>query len=53
MKDIKCIFFNIGYTLINEDDVWKQRCIEQSQMEKAKSLNLSPIQINKHIVQHH
>lgn len=41
MKDIKCIFFDIGYTLINEDDVWEQRCIEQAEMEEAKMIDLS------------
>ena len=51
MKNIKCIFFDIGYTLINEDDVWQQRCLEQSQTEEAKLLNLSPEQIYAEIVQ--
>ncbi|MEG0309214.1 MAG: HAD family hydrolase [Clostridium sp.] len=51
MDNIKCIFFDIGYTLINEDDVWQQRCLEQSQMEEAKSLSLSPEQIYDAIIQ--
>lgn len=51
MDNIKCIFFDIGYTLINEDDVWQQRCLEQSQMEEAKLLSLSPEQIYDEIIQ--
>lgn len=50
MENIKCIFFDIGYTLINEDDVWQQRCLEQSQMEEAKLLSLSPEQIYDEII---
>lgn len=50
MKNIKCIFFDIGYTLINEDEVWKQRCIEQAEMEEAKALFLSSKQIYDEIV---
>lgn len=51
MKNIKCIFFDIGYTLINEDDVWQQRCLEQSQTEECRLLSLSPEQIYNEIVQ--
>lgn len=51
MENIKCIFFDIGYTLINEDTVWQQRCLEQSQMEEAKTLGLSPKQIYDEIIQ--
>lgn len=51
MENVKCIFFDIGYTLINEDDVWKQRCIEQSEMEDAKMLGLSHEQIYEEIIQ--
>jgi haloacid dehalogenase superfamily, subfamily IA, variant 3 with third motif having DD or ED/haloacid dehalogenase superfamily, subfamily IA, variant 1 with third motif having Dx(3-4)D or Dx(3-4)E len=50
MKNIKCIFFDIGYTLINEDDVWEQRCIEQAEMEEAKMLGVSNKQIYEEII---
>jgi putative hydrolase of the HAD superfamily len=50
MKNIKCIFFDIGYTLINEDDVWEQRCIEQAEMKEAKILGLSQKQIYDEII---
>lgn len=50
MKDIKCIFFDIGYTLINEDTVWGQRCLEQSQTDEGKLLRLTPEQIYNEIV---
>jgi HAD superfamily hydrolase (TIGR01549 family) len=36
--------------LINEDDVWEQRCIEQAEMEEAKLLGLSPKQIYEEIM---
>lgn len=51
MENVKCIFFDIGYTLINEDDVWEQRCLEQSEMEEAKNLNLSANRIYDEIIQ--
>lgn len=35
MEDIKYIFFDVGYTLVNEDEVWKQRCLEQAGTEDA------------------
>lgn len=50
MKNIKCIFFDIGYTLINEDDVWEQRCIEQAEMEDAKMLGFSHKRIYEEII---
>lgn len=37
MENIKCIFFDVGYTLVNEDEVWNERCREQSEMEEAKN----------------
>ena len=51
MKNIKCVFFDIGYTLINEDDVWEQRCKEQAEMDDAKILGLSQKQIYEEIIQ--
>lgn len=51
MKNVKCIFFDIGYTLINEDDVWQQRCLQQSQMENAKTLRISPNEIYNEVIQ--
>jgi HAD superfamily hydrolase (TIGR01509 family) len=51
MENIKCIFFDVGYTLINENDVWEQRCIEQAEMEDAKILGLSHEQIYEEIIQ--
>jgi HAD superfamily hydrolase (TIGR01509 family) len=50
VKNVKCIFFDIGYTLINEDDVWEQRCIEQAETEEAKMLGLSQGQIYEEII---
>lgn len=45
MENIKCIFFDVGYTLVNEDEVWNERCREQSEMEEAKKLGISYKQI--------
>lgn len=41
MRDIKVIFFDVGYTLVNEDAVWRRRCQEQAETEEAKRLGLS------------
>lgn len=38
---MKYIFFDIGYTLINEDEVWKRRCLEQSQTPQAVAMGIS------------
>ncbi len=32
MNNIKTLFFDVGYTLVNEDAVWKRRCKEQTEM---------------------
>ena len=38
---MKTIFFDVGYTLFNEDAVWETRCKEQAETEEAKKLGLS------------
>ena len=38
---MKTIFFDVGYTLVNEDAVWKRRCKEQAETEEAKRLGVS------------
>lgn len=48
---LKYIFFDIGYTLVNEDRVWEQRCKEQAQTAEAKALGLTPERIYQEIVQ--
>ena len=50
MKNIKYIFFDVGYTLINEDDVWSHRCREQAQTDEAKALSLTAENIYNEIV---
>ena len=42
---MKTIFFDIGYTLVNEDAVWEKRCQEQVETEEAKALGLSVVDI--------
>lgn len=46
---IKFLFFDIGYTLINEDAVWKRRCEEQAETAEAKALGLAAKDIYREI----
>ena len=48
---IKVIFFDVGYTLVNEDQVWEQRCKEQCMEADAQKLGLSPSQIMADILE--
>ena len=38
---MKVLFFDVGYTLVNEDAVWEKRCCEQAQTDEAKKLGLT------------
>lgn len=38
---IKTLFFDVGYTLVNEDAVWERRCKEQAATEDAKKLGVT------------
>ena len=38
---MKVLFFDVGYTLVNEDDVWAKRCNEQAETAEAKKLGLT------------
>lgn len=38
---VKFIFFDIGYTLVNEDNVWIERCKEQAATSHAKSMGVT------------
>ncbi|MCR5284037.1 MAG: hypothetical protein K6D95_00410 [Treponema sp.] len=42
---MKVLFFDVGYTLVNEDAVWEARCREQAQTAEAKKLGLSATDI--------
>ncbi|MBR5949309.1 MAG: HAD-IA family hydrolase [Clostridia bacterium] len=46
---IKVLFFDIGYTLVNEDAVWKRRCEEQAETVEAKALGLTADDIYREI----
>ena len=50
MKDLRYIFFDIGYTLVNEDKVWEQRCREQAAGVEAQKVGLTAEQIYEEIV---
>ncbi|MDE5592628.1 MAG: HAD hydrolase-like protein, partial [Clostridiales bacterium] len=41
MKTVKYIFFDIGYTLVNEDNVWIERCKEQAETQQALDLRIT------------
>ncbi len=42
---MKVLFFDVGYTLVNEDAVWEKRCHEQAETQEAKKLGLSAADI--------
>ena len=42
---MKVLFFDVGYTLVNEDAVWEVRCREQAQTNEAKKLGLTATNI--------
>ena len=46
---IKTLFFDMGYTLVDESAVWKSRCEEQAATEEAKCLGLSAESIYQEI----
>ncbi len=42
---MKVLFFDVGYTLVNEDAVWDDRCHQQAKTDEAKKLGLSAADI--------
>ncbi len=48
---MKYIFFDVGYTLVDESKVWQERCKEQAQTEEAKVLGLSAEDIYNEIIE--
>ncbi len=46
---IRCLFFDVGYTLVDEDAVWEVRCREQAGMPEARALNLTAGNIYREI----
>ncbi len=38
---MKVLFFDVGYTFVNEDAVWEKRCHEQAETAEAKKLGLT------------
>ena len=41
MRMCRVLFFDVGYTLVNDDAVWQTRCREQAAGEEAVRLGLS------------
>lgn len=50
MFDVTHIFFDVGYTLVNEDAVWECRCREQAETPECRALGLSSQDIYDAIV---
>lgn len=48
--DISYIFFDIGYTLADEDRVWSRRCEEQASTREARAMGLTPAMIYRELV---
>ncbi len=46
---IRYLFFDIGYTLVDEDAVWEARCREQAEMPEARAMGLTPGDIYREI----
>ena len=46
---IRCLFFDVGYTLVDEDAVWEARCKEQADMPEARALGLTAGDIYREI----
>ena len=38
---VRILFFDVGYTLVNEDAVWKRRCEEQAETVQARRLGIT------------
>lgn len=45
MKDIKWIFFDIGYTLVNEDEIWQKRIEDTIKIAKEEGIKTSYVEI--------
>lgn len=46
---LRCLFFDVGYTLTDEDAVWQRRVREQAEMAEARSLHLTAQDIYREI----
>ena len=51
MENIKFVFFDVGYTLVNVDKIWEQRYRQQAETDEAKALGLTHGKIYDEIVQ--
>lgn len=46
---IRWLFFDVGYTLINEDQVWQKRFEEQALLPETAALGLTPADIRREV----
>ena len=46
---MKVLFFDVGYTLVDESAVWEQRCKTQAEMKEAKKLGLTAADLYREI----
>ena len=40
-EGVECVFFDVGYTLVNEDAAWRKRCCEQAETDEGRALRWS------------
>ncbi len=40
-EGVKCVFFDAGYTLVNEDAAWRERCRAQAETDEGRALRWS------------
>jgi len=50
MNDIEYIFFDVGYTLVDETEVWSKRCSEQAMTDEGRALGLSAEDIMNEVI---
>ena len=48
--NIRAVFFDLGYTLVNEDRVWQVRCREQAAMPEAKRRHIKSIALSLEMI---
>ncbi len=49
-RDVKAVFFDMGYTLVNEDKVWQARIREQAALPEAKKRRVKPVALYTEMV---
>lgn len=50
MKNVKFIYFDLGYTLVDETDAWQARYAKQCALTNATSAKISPQALFEHMI---